>query len=105
MILGILSFTAIVIGIRLENVTVPQYGIKDGSVTLGCFFDLEKDKLLSLKWYWNQNEFFRYMPSTNPNIATYQHNGVQVDVSKDLLSWYHFSLILQLLDSTTQRRE
>lgn len=39
------------LGLKLENVAIPQYGIKDGSVTLGCYFDLEHDKFLVLKWY------------------------------------------------------
>jgi hypothetical protein len=69
---------------RLENVTVPQYGIKDGSVTLGCFFDLEKDKFLVLKWYkiqgTNEDEFFRYSANLQHPITTFPVEGVFVEV-------------------------
>lgn len=43
----------VVMGLRLESISVPQSGIKGSSVMLGCEFRLddETDKLYSLKWF------------------------------------------------------
>ncbi|XP_035705574.1 uncharacterized protein LOC110846895 [Folsomia candida] len=67
------------VGIRLENVTVPSVAIIGQSVGLECQYRLEDDKLYSLKWYKNDQEFFRYSPNSRPNIVTFQTHGVQVD--------------------------
>jgi hypothetical protein len=72
--------TALVIGLKLETVSIPQYGMRDGSVTLGCYFDLEKDTLLVLKWYKDGHEFFRYSIQTAPPILTFPVQGVLVEV-------------------------
>ena len=69
-------------GVRLKNVTIPHYGVKDGSVQLFCDFVLESDSLLVLKWYKDEQEFFRYNPSTLPSIMTFNTSGVTVDVSR-----------------------
>lgn len=77
-------FTALVIGLKLETVSIPQYGVKDGSVVLGCEFLLESDTLLVLKWYKDGHEFYRYSPQVKPNILTFPVDGVSVDVSFSL---------------------
>jgi len=76
-----IPFVALVIGIKLETVDVPQYAIKDGSQTLKCQFKLESDTLLVLKWYKDGHEFFRYSPQNSPQTMVFPVNGVYVDVS------------------------
>ncbi|OXA57048.1 uncharacterized protein LOC110846893 [Folsomia candida] len=70
------------LSLRLENVSIPQYGIKDGGVTLGCFFDLEKDTFLVLKWYKDGHEFFRYSEQSTPFILTFPIDGVFVEITQ-----------------------
>ncbi|OXA56723.1 Cell adhesion molecule 2 [Folsomia candida] len=80
MLYSFLKFSVLMtVGIRLENVTVPSVAIIGQSVGLECQYRLEDDKLYSLKWYKNDQEFFRYSPNSRPNIVTFQTHGVQVD--------------------------
>jgi len=73
----------VVMGLRLESISVPQSGIKGSHVTLSCEFlvDDVAEKLYSLKWYKDNHEFFRYMPQGKDPITTFNRPGVQVDVS------------------------
>ena len=42
---------------------------------------MEGDKLYSIKWYRNGNEFYRYIPSDTPDTTVFNGNGINVDVS------------------------
>jgi len=88
--------TALVIGLKLENVTIPQYGVKDGSASLLCDFQLESDTLLVLKWYKDGHEFFRYSPQTVPPILTFPVEGVYVNVSRTLSLYFTHKYFLSL---------
>lgn len=68
------------IGIKLENVVIPQYAIKDETILLGCNFDLESEQLLSLKWYKDGHEFFRYSMHPGSRMLTFPVDGILVDV-------------------------
>ncbi|XP_050740059.1 uncharacterized protein LOC127010224 [Eriocheir sinensis] len=50
-------------GNLLRGVTVPQYAFAGGQATLSCSYDLHKTRLYSLKWYHNNTEFYRYVPT------------------------------------------
>ncbi|CAL8097305.1 unnamed protein product [Orchesella dallaii] len=71
----------VVMGLRLESISVPQSGIKGRDITLSCEFlvDDVAEKLYSLKWYKDSHEFFRYMPQGKEPIQTFNRPGVQVD--------------------------
>jgi len=87
--------TTWVSGLNLEKVSIPQYGVKDGSVTMICDFQLGSDTLLNLKWYKDGHEFFRYSPQLSANpILTFPVDGVIVDVI--LSSYYFLSLSVSL---------
>ena len=79
-----LPFLGLATGISLKNVSIPHYGVKDGTISLLCDFDIESDVLLDLKWYKNEEEFFRYIPTAKPNILTFSVEGVSVDVSDSM---------------------
>jgi len=54
------------------------------SILLHCDYNLEKDKLYSVKWYKNNQEFYRYLLSSNqtqPEHKFFPQLGVYVDVS------------------------
>ncbi|XP_066138480.1 uncharacterized protein [Euwallacea fornicatus] len=54
----------------LRNVTLsiePSVVQVGGSSTLRCTYDLEEDKLYSVKWYRGSHEFYRYDASELPN--------------------------------------
>ncbi|XP_035706102.1 uncharacterized protein LOC110846894 [Folsomia candida] len=73
-----------VVGLRLENVTIPRSGSVGGSVTLGCDYHLESnDTLLSLKFYRDEDEFFRFFPGNKESpIAIFNQPGIHVDLGE-----------------------
>ena len=44
---------------------------------------LLKSSFFSVKWYFNQKEFYRYIPTDNPKVTIFNHHeGVRVNVSR-----------------------
>ena len=69
---------------RLKNVTIRSFGALGSMAQLFCDFSLESDKLLVLKWYKDEQEFFRYNPTTDPRIVIFNTTGINVHVSFNL---------------------
>ncbi|KAL7638107.1 UNVERIFIED_CONTAM: hypothetical protein RMT77_011732 [Armadillidium vulgare] len=68
--------------ISISYFEVPPYQVEGSQVELKCQYKLEKQEALySVKWYWNQNEFFRYTPSASQKISVFDVKGVSVDTS------------------------
>lgn len=65
-------------GMRLN---VPRAVRAGHSVTLGCEYDLEGAQLYSVKWYRENDEFYRYVPKEEPPIRVFPIQGIRVDVS------------------------
>ncbi|CAO1350406.1 unnamed protein product [Diamesa hyperborea] len=68
------------ISIRLTEVRVPLYTVKDNHVRLECHFNLESETLYSVKWYKDGNEFYRYLPRDFPPAQVFPLAGVTVDL-------------------------
>lgn len=49
--------------------------------TLKCDFDMEGDMLYSLKWYKDEQEFYRFVPNDKPKLQIFPVKGVTVQVS------------------------
>ncbi|XP_064093189.1 uncharacterized protein LOC135205926 [Macrobrachium nipponense] len=47
----------------LRGIEVPLYAFAGGQATLSCTYDLRATRLYSLKWYHNNTEFYRYVPT------------------------------------------
>ncbi|KAL7640796.1 UNVERIFIED_CONTAM: hypothetical protein RMT77_009071 [Armadillidium vulgare] len=47
----------------LRGVVVPQYAFLGSTVSITCQYDLRHVQLYSLKWYHNNTEFYRYVPT------------------------------------------
>lgn len=82
--------------LALKDVYVNTTGLKlveEGkdieSVTLECHYNLESDRLYSVKWYYDQVEFYRYVAHEVPPKLVFVIQGVIVDVS----IWFYFSAI------------
>lgn len=41
----------------------------------------EPDDIYAIKWYKNDEEFYRYLPNAQPKESIYETNGIQLDVS------------------------
>ena len=79
--------------IKLKNVQIPPHAIRGSDVKLECLYDMEGDKLYSIKWYRNGHEFYRYIPTDTPNTAIFDGNGIKVDVSYQEISLYQLPFI------------
>jgi len=65
--------------IRLTETKIPSHAIQGEDVILKCSYDMEGDKLYSVKWYRNGKEFYRHIPSDNPSTAVFRQPGLIVD--------------------------
>ena len=66
----------------LPDSIIPPHALKGHQAILKCNYDLEGDSLYSVKWYFNQKEFYRYIPTDNPKVTIFNHHeGVRVNVS------------------------
>ena len=61
--------------------SVPPYTLRGEMAQLECLYDLEKDRLYSVTWYKDHEEFYRYVPKSNPQQHSYKLEGIKVDVS------------------------
>ncbi|XP_061941019.1 uncharacterized protein LOC107999890 isoform X2 [Apis cerana] len=68
-----------VTGLKLLGINVPAYSLRGKSALLECRYDLETDKLYSITWYKDHEEFYRYVPKGEPKKHTYHVEGVKVD--------------------------
>ena len=111
----------LVSSIRLTRTSLPSHAILGEDVVLECSYDMEGDKLYSVKWYrWeitytlpvqclysanqfctpvlyfvefrNGKEFYRHIPSDRPPTAVFSQPGLIVDVS-----WSSISALLCLV--------
>jgi hypothetical protein len=76
--------------VRLLKIIIPAYRFRNENAMLECDFELDKVKndetyadedLYSVKWYKDNEEFYRYVPRANPPQNSYKVDGIKVDVS------------------------
>ncbi|XP_075536349.1 cell adhesion molecule 4-like [Dermacentor variabilis] len=68
--------------LRLVDLHVPGAVRSGEPVQLRCEYDLENAELYSVKWYKNNVEFYRYLPSDVPPGQSYELLGTFVDHSR-----------------------
>ncbi|GFR25387.1 ig-like domain-containing protein [Trichonephila clavata] len=68
-------------GLKFVQLDIPGALHSGESTWLKCQYELGEDELYSVKWYKNNVEFFRYLPSDMPAGQNYELLGVYVDVS------------------------
>ncbi|CAH2085406.1 unnamed protein product [Euphydryas editha] len=68
--------------LRVVGISVPPLKQRGESVTFTCDYDLEGGKLYSVKWYRDNEEFYRYMPRLRPPQHAHKLDGVRVDLEK-----------------------
>lgn len=67
--------------VQMLGVKVPAYIFMGDSVQLLCDYDMQMDKLYSVTWYKDNEEFYRYVPSSKHLKHSYNMDGITVDVS------------------------
>lgn len=64
------------------QIRVPEAVKRGDSVTLECDYDLESAALYTIKWYRNEEEFYRFVPKESPPSQAFSVPHVTVDVSR-----------------------
>ncbi|XP_037883986.1 uncharacterized protein LOC119634113 [Glossina fuscipes] len=80
LITSLLSLLDYTVSLRLIEVRIPSYVVKDSMAQLECLYDLDGEALYSVKWYKDGNEFYRYVPKDIPPAQTFHLPGITVDV-------------------------
>lgn len=90
--------------LKLLELSVPTHKLVGEGVKLVCKFDMEGDTLYSVKWYRNEQEFYRFVPNDRPKLQIFPQQGIRVERAKS--SRQHVYLFdLQLEASGTYRCE
>ncbi|XP_050312264.1 uncharacterized protein LOC126747570 [Anthonomus grandis grandis] len=63
------------------KLTIPRAVREGHSATLDCQYDLQGAQLYSVKWYRENDEFYRYVPKEEPPTRVFTIQGIHVDVS------------------------
>ncbi|XP_044733693.1 uncharacterized protein LOC123296297 [Chrysoperla carnea] len=66
-------------GLRLIEMSVPTIADPRESMEISCTFDMGGEELNSVKWYKDEEEFFRFMPLQHPPVLTFPVAGVHLD--------------------------
>lgn len=69
------------LGIILKNLQVPVNATEGDRSRLVCEFDLEGFELYSVKWYKDEVEIFRYVPTSVSPVRSFPTEGVTINVS------------------------
>ncbi|XP_011638668.1 uncharacterized protein LOC105428206, partial [Pogonomyrmex barbatus] len=67
-------------GLRMLNLIVPQHVVLGQNISLECNFNLDGEKLYSVKWYKDGNEFYRFVPQEKPPVMVFVHPGVTTNI-------------------------
>lgn len=68
--------------LNMVEVKVPAYKLKGESAVLECVFELEGfENLYAVKWYRENEEFYRWVPKFKPSQISYKVDGIRIDVS------------------------
>ncbi|XP_049871081.1 uncharacterized protein LOC126370285 [Pectinophora gossypiella] len=78
----VLGFLKVAICLRIVGISVPSLKQRGESATLTCDYSLEGGRLYSVKWYRDNEEFYRYMPRLRPPQHHHTLDGVKVDLEK-----------------------
>ncbi|GJQ74388.1 hypothetical protein Trydic_g21262 [Trypoxylus dichotomus] len=67
-------------GLKWVRVSVPQYRIPGDVALLQCDYDLGNDNLYAVKWYKDNEEFFKFLPKARPEATSYSVDGIYIDM-------------------------
>jgi len=99
-----LGHSGVTLALKLLELDVPTHKLVGEGVKLVCRFDMEGDTLYSVKWYRNEQEFYRFVPNDRPKLQIFPQHGIRVERSKS--SRQHVFLFdLQLEASGSYRCE
>ncbi|KAG5894769.1 hypothetical protein JTB14_005205 [Gonioctena quinquepunctata] len=74
--------SAVTTGLKWVRVNIPQYRVPGETAMLQCDYDLGNDTLYAVKWYKDNEEFYKFVPKARPQASWYQVEGVHIDMTK-----------------------
>ncbi|XP_035228302.1 uncharacterized protein LOC118200441 [Stegodyphus dumicola] len=83
--------------LRLLFLRIPESRPEGKDVILTCEFDLEGDILYTIKWFHNDQEFFRFSPSEEPSTMFFPSRGIKLDLNQTT----NTSVVLRDLELTS----
>ncbi|KAI1284978.1 hypothetical protein HDE_12449 [Halotydeus destructor] len=89
-----------IFSLRLTNIHVPHKTSVGYTYWLNCSYDLERNQLYSIKWYKDDDEIYRFLPSSNPSKAKYDVLGLNIDLE---LNSSHFIVIIDCPESRNKQ--
>lgn len=63
------------------SVAIPELVKLNEGFWINCSHQTELEDIYAIKWYKDDEEFYRYLPNASPKVSIYQTNGIQLDVS------------------------
>ncbi|XP_017038660.1 uncharacterized protein LOC108102302 [Drosophila ficusphila] len=64
------------------KIFVPEAVVMGNAATLSCQYDLEQAALYAVRWYFGQEEFYRYVPREATPTFVFAVAGINVDLTK-----------------------
>lgn len=64
------------------TINVPTMVRSGDTVTLSCHYDLEGAPLYTIQWFFDNSEFYRYVPDRSPPFSIFNVTNINVNVSK-----------------------
>ncbi|CAK1596268.1 unnamed protein product [Parnassius mnemosyne] len=77
-IFSLITLCVITSAHKITQLKVPLYADPRRAAELSCHFEMDDQKLHSVKWYRDTQEIFRYNPSQKPPIRLYNASGITV---------------------------
>ena len=78
-------------GLNLQHVSIPRAKLRGETAVLECHYELGRGELYSVKWYKDNEEFYRYMPKSVPPASSFRVEGVRIDVGLIIISNFMFN--------------
>ncbi|KAG8193663.1 hypothetical protein JTE90_024026 [Oedothorax gibbosus] len=66
--------------LRLKHLRIPPSNPSGRDAVLTCEYDLENEVLYSVKWFHNDQEFYRFAPREEPDTMFFPSNGIKIDL-------------------------
>lgn len=66
-------------GLKIITLNMIGHVLTGQSVILECVYELEGEQLYSIKWYKDNNEFFRFVPNNSPPKQVFELPGINVN--------------------------
>ncbi|CAG9860915.1 unnamed protein product [Phyllotreta striolata] len=78
-ILLLLYFASYSGALRLTSMSAPNIADVRDKMELDCHFDMGNEELYAVKWYKDDQEFFRYMPKGQQQMMSFPVPGVKLE--------------------------